>query len=421
MIPRSLAPMMCPAFADGKCKYGDDCRLNHDVEAFLAAKPPNISERCPVFEAYGRCSAGIKCRFSDCHTRNNGRENVVDEEKYALHKEMRESPFPPNEEILNQLAKKKYPFGRAKKIVKTYEAVTKQRKEDEDQMRLAKKEREEAAMESKEESVIIKSEVKVVDAEPETKKHKQEIIWAALAPEDRKPLDLKDKLYLAPLTTIGNLPFRRVCVELGCDVTCGEMAVTQNVNAGKRSEWVLMKRHPSEKYFGVQIAASKVAEACYTAQLAEDIIKPDFVDLNCGCPIDLVCNRGMGSALLERLTRLKDICIGMSNTLQSTPFSIKVCFLCFFDPFLLPLLSRYAQDAKLTLLPSTRSWPISRTGAAAPSLSMDAPETRDTPKRRIGTMFLPLLPILPFLLSATVTFGTTAASSITWRITTCPP
>ena len=31
----------------------------------------------------------------------------------------------------------------------------------------------------------------------------------------------------------------------------------------------------------------------------------DFLDINCGCPIDLVYNKGMGSALLERVNRLE--------------------------------------------------------------------------------------------------------------------
>lgn len=68
--------------------------------------------------------------------------------------------------------------------------------------------------------------------------------------------------------------------------------------AGSKEEWSLVRRHPSEGIFGVQLAGNKPATLVPAAEaIARECGQNvDFVDLNCGCPIDLVFKSGSGSA-----------------------------------------------------------------------------------------------------------------------------
>lgn len=67
---------------------------------------------------------------------------------------------------------------------------------------------------------------------------------------------------------------------------------------GSKEEWSLVRRHPSESIFGVQLAGNKPNSLTSVAEVVgrEFAGSVDFVDLNCGCPIDLVFRQGSGSA-----------------------------------------------------------------------------------------------------------------------------
>mmetsp|Transcript_21966 Transcript_21966/g.49094 ORF Transcript_21966/g.49094 Transcript_21966/m.49094 type:complete len:495 (+) Transcript_21966:66-1550(+) len=140
----------------------------------------------------------------------------------------------------------------------------------------------------------------------------------------KKLVDFCNKVYVAPLTTVGNLPFRRILSDYGADITCGEMAMTNNIVQGQASEWALLKRHSSERCFGVQLAGGYADTVGLTSRILEQETSTDFVDLNCGCPIDLVCNKGAGSALMNKPKRLYEIVDAMCKGLPSRSVTVKI-------------------------------------------------------------------------------------------------
>ena len=65
---------------------------------------------------------------------------------------------------------------------------------------------------------------------------------------------LSGKAILAPMTTVGNLPFRRLCISYGAEVTMSEMILASSLVSLKSSDLSLLRRHEDEKIFGIQLA-----------------------------------------------------------------------------------------------------------------------------------------------------------------------
>ena len=146
----------------------------------------------------------------------------------------------------------------------------------------------------------------------------------ALGEAEPHPINFRNQIYIAPLTTVGNLPFRRICIDFGADITCSEMAITTNLLKGQVSEWALLRRHPCERVFGVQIATGRYEEARKVAELLRREFRCDFVDLNCGCPIDVLDKMGAGAALMAHPSKLRKILTSVLDGAESLPVVCKL-------------------------------------------------------------------------------------------------
>ena len=131
---------------------------------------------------------------------------------------------------------------------------------------------------------------------------------------------------VSPLTTVGNLPYRRLMKTLGADVTYSEMALSVPLLQGTNAEWALPKAHRTEyPGYGVQIATSKHWAAAKAAEaIYKEATHVSELNLNCGCPIDLLYRQGQGSALMEQPARLLRILKGMNASSGDIPVTVKI-------------------------------------------------------------------------------------------------
>ena len=113
-------------------------------------------------------------------------------------------------------------------------------------------------------------------------------------------------VYLAPMAGVTDVTFRTLCKELGADVM-----VTEFVSA----EGILQADHRTRRYttfvdeqrpVGIQLFGADGARMGEAAKKIIDWKKPDFIDLNFGCPVNKVVSKNGGSSLLRDCPLLTD-------------------------------------------------------------------------------------------------------------------
>jgi tRNA-dihydrouridine synthase 3 len=140
-------------------------------------------------------------------------------------------------------------------------------------------------------------------------------------------MDLRQRLdgalVMAPMTKGSNLPYRRLCAELGARVLMSEMTVARRLKQKRRGEFALIRRAPDEPFFGVQLAGTDPEEMGWAAALVESR-GADLVDANFGCPIDHFTRKGMGAALGRQPKRIRRIVEAMKRSVAAIPVTAKI-------------------------------------------------------------------------------------------------
>ncbi|TWU75277.1 tRNA-dihydrouridine synthase 3 [Metarhizium rileyi] len=346
---------MYPEFSPHPCKFGDKCRMCHDLRRYLdegrREDVETFGGKCPVFEQYGVCFSGWKCRFVKSHMKEleheDGRKELV------LIDSSNKTGESGQDGTLNGTKSSKVSDGDDldERRAGIHNNVAMSTKIDLNRKRID--------FTKADEYIKWMNDEATLNNEFHHRRKDQsnegiEDLRAQFVDPPFKPSE-KRRLYfgpetptLAPLTTQGNLPFRRLCVELGCELTYSEMAMGMPLLQGTKADWTLLKAHESETQpprfnpsgsnlvfdsydnsrdlrFGAQISGNQP----WVVTKAADVLnrycpRLRLIDLNCGCPIDMIFKSGGGSALLESQGKLERMVRGMNAMSGEIPITAKI-------------------------------------------------------------------------------------------------
>ena len=113
-------------------------------------------------------------------------------------------------------------------------------------------------------------------------------------------------LFLAPMEDVTDIGFRKMCKRYGAAMVYTEFVSADAIIRSIKSTLSKMVIDDSERPVGIQIYGRDVASIVEAAKIVEQV-KPDVIDINFGCPVKKVANKGAGSGMLKNIPLLLEI------------------------------------------------------------------------------------------------------------------
>lgn len=113
-------------------------------------------------------------------------------------------------------------------------------------------------------------------------------------------------LFLAPMEDVTDASFRYICKEFGADVMYTEFVSSDGLIRDARKSLEKLKTFPYERPIGIQIYGHIPEAMVEAAKMAEEA-QPSFIDINFGCPVNKIANRGAGSGMMRYPDKMVDI------------------------------------------------------------------------------------------------------------------
>ena len=131
----------------------------------------------------------------------------------------------------------------------------------------------------------------------------------------------KYPLYLAPMEDVTDPAFRALCKRFGADRVYTEFVNADALVRDIASTTRKLTINDAERPVAIQIYGRDPESMADAARIVETA-KPDFIDINFGCPVKKVAGKGAGAGLLRDVPKMLDITRAVVNAVH-TPVTAK--------------------------------------------------------------------------------------------------
>lgn len=134
-----------------------------------------------------------------------------------------------------------------------------------------------------------------------------------------------NKIWLAPLAGYTDAPFRFIAKKCGADVLVSEMVSADGVKRNFEKMAHYTRFEEFERPFGIQLFGDNPNVMAKASEILSKL-KPDFFDINMGCPVKKVVKRYAGSALMLKPDLACEIIKQVSSVLDNLniPLTVKI-------------------------------------------------------------------------------------------------
>jgi len=135
-------------------------------------------------------------------------------------------------------------------------------------------------------------------------------------------VDTDNRVFLAPLAGVSDLPFRLLVKRAGCGLVYTEMISAQGLIYTNRNTCRLLDIAPEEKPIAVQLFGSDPEVMAGAVRIAAEN-GADIIDINMGCPVVKIVKNGEGSALMRNPDRAAAV-IRAAVAATELPVTVKI-------------------------------------------------------------------------------------------------